>query len=148
MLHTGLPYPFITNNATEQHASSNCKFLKLLYNGCAYVTFCLAEVLSISDMKLINDIIVSKVSAYWHVVLIHLEYDVAFKKELEKKHKGDPQQCCTALFEDWITSSRGVGPKTYNKLLEVFSQTPDIASFTAEIKSCLEKEGISKFAIY
>ncbi|XP_065906069.1 uncharacterized protein [Dysidea avara] len=49
-----------------------------------------AEELSISDMKLINDIIVPKVSAYWHVVLVYLEYDVAFKKELEKKHKGDP----------------------------------------------------------
>ena len=112
------------------------------------MTFHLAEELSIVDMKLINDIIAPKVSAYWHVILVHLEYDVAFKKELEKKHKSDPRQCCTALFEDWITSSRGVGPKTYNKLLEVFSQIPDIASSTAEIKRCLEKEGISKFAIY
>ena len=110
------------------------------------MTFHLAAALSISDMKLINDIIAPKVSAYWHVVLVHLEYDVAFKKELEKKHKGDPRQCCTALFEDWITSSRGVGPKTYNKLLEVFSQIPDIASSTAEIKSCLEKERIGKLA--
>ena len=112
------------------------------------MTFYLAEELSISDMKLINDIILPKVSPYWHVVLVYLGYDVAFKKELEEKHKGDPRQCCTALFEDWITSSRGVGPKVYNKLLEVFSQIPDIASSTAEIKSSLEKERISKFAFY
>jgi len=93
-------------------------------------------------MKLINDIIVPKVSAYWHVVLVYLEYDVVFKKELEKKHKGDPQKCCTALFEDWITSSRGVGPKTYNKIIDVLNEFPDTSSCTAEIKRSLEKEGI------
>ena len=106
------------------------------------MTSYLAERLSISDMELINDIIVPKVSPYWHVVLVYLEYDVAFKKELEKKHKADPQQCCTALFEDWITSSRGVVPKTYNKLLDVLSQFPETSSYTAEIKQCLVKEGI------
>jgi len=105
------------------------------------VTF-LAEELSISDLRLINDIIVPKVSTYWHVVLVYLEYDVVFKKELEKKHKGDPQLCCTALFEDWITSDRGVGPKTYNKLLDVLNQFPDTSDCAAEIKQCLEKEGI------
>jgi len=89
-------------------------------------------------MKLINDIIVPKVSAYWHVVLVYLEYDVTFKKELEKNHKGNPRQCCTALFEDWLTSSRGVGPKTYNNLLEVLSQIPDIASSVSEIKEYLD----------
>ena len=91
-------------------------------------------------MKLINDIIVPKVSAYWHVVLVYLEYDVAFKKELEKKHKGDPRQCCTTLFEDWITSSRGVFPKTYRKLLDVLNQIPELVNAAAEIRRLLGKE--------
>ena len=91
-------------------------------------------------MKLINDIIVPKVSAYWHVELIYLEYGIAFKKELDKKHKGDPRQCCAALFEDWITSSRGVGPKTCTKLLEVLDQVPELVSAAAEIRQLLGKE--------
>jgi len=90
-------------------------------------------------MKLINDIIVPKVSAYWHVVLIYLEYGIAFKKELERKHKGDPRQCCAALFEDWITSSRGAGPKTYTKLFEVLDQVPELVGATAEIRQLLGK---------
>ena len=112
--------------------------------GYPYVTTCLAEKLSTSDMELISEIIVPKVSAYWHVVLVYLEYDVVFKKELEKKHKGDPRQCCTALFKDWITSSRGVGPKTYNKLLEILNQIPDIASSASEIKGFLDNEEIKE----
>ena len=93
-------------------------------------------------MKLINDIIVPKVSAYWHVLLYKLEYDIAFKKELEKKYKGDPRQCCTVLFEDWVTSSRGVGPKNYDKLLEVLDCVPELVGATAEIKMCLEQDRI------
>jgi len=91
-------------------------------------------------MKLINDIIVPKVSAYWHVLLYNLEYDIAFKKELEKKHKGDPRQCCTALFEDWITSSRGISPKNYDKLLKVLDCVPELVGATTEIRKLLGKK--------
>ena len=99
-------------------------------------------------MRLIDDIIVPKVSASWHMVLFYLEYNIAFKKELEKKHKGDPRQCCTALFEDWITSSRGVGPKTYTKLFEVLDQVPELVSATAEIRQLLGKKGGSKTGMF
>ena len=111
--------------------------------GYPYVITCLAEKLCISDTKLINKIIVPKVSVYWHVILFYLGYDIAFKKNLEKKYNNDPQQCCTALFENWITSSRGIGPKTYSKLLNVLNQFPETSNYTAEIKQCLKKQGIT-----
>jgi len=94
----------------------------------------LGEESSMSHLELISNIIAPKVSAYWNRILYHLEYDVAFKKELEKKYMGDPRQCCTTLLEDWITSSRGVGPKTYNNLLEVLGQLPELVSVVAEIR--------------
>ena len=41
LLHTGLPYPFVTSSVTGQHASSTCKFLKLLQ----YITMMLSYVM-------------------------------------------------------------------------------------------------------
>ena len=108
----------------------------------------LVEESSASHLEVINNMIIPKVSAYWNMVLYQLEYDIAFKKELEKKYKGDPRQCCTALLKDWITSSRGVVPKTITKLLEIFGQLPEIVSVVAEIKQLLGEEGNAKTCMF
>ena len=97
----------------------------------------------ITGMKLLHKLVIPKISAHWDVVLANLEYDLAFKQELDKKYRGDPRQCCTALLEDWITSNRGISPKTYTKLLEVFCSISDIAPFTGDIMDGLKKEGIT-----
>lgn len=97
----------------------------------------------ITDMKVLYKVVIPKISAHWDVVLASLEYDLAFKQELDRKHRGDPRQCFTALLEDWITSDRGVSPKTFTNLLEVLCAINDIAPFMRDIIDGLKKEGIN-----
>ena len=102
----------------------------------------LANELPITNMKLMHKIVIPKVSPYWEKLHAYLEYDIITKKEIETKYKGDPQQCCTALLEDWIMSDRRVGPKTYTKLLEVLDEMIEIGSITEQIKNCLVQEKV------
>ena len=93
-------------------------------------------------MRLLYKIVIPKISAHWDVVLANLEYDLAFKQELDRKYRGNPRECCTALLEDWISSDRGISPKTFTKLLEVLCAINEIASFMRDIMDDLKKEGI------
>ena len=97
----------------------------------------------INDMRLLYKIVIPKISAHWDVVLANLEYDLAFKQELDRKYRGNPRECCTALLEDWISSNRGISPKTFTKLLEVLCTINDIAPFMRDIIDGLKKEGIA-----
>ena len=96
----------------------------------------------ITDMKLLYKLVIPKISAYWDVVLANLEYDLAFKQELDRKYRGNPRECCTALLEDWISSDRGISPKTFTKLLEVLCTIYDIAPCMRDVIDGLRKEGI------
>ena len=97
----------------------------------------------ITDMRLLYKIVIPKISAHWDVVLANLEYDLAFKQELDRKYRGNPRECCTALLEDWISSNRGISPKTFTKLLEVLCTINDIAPFMRNITDGLKREGIA-----
>ena len=98
---------------------------------------------SITNMRLLYKIVIPKISAHWDVVLANLEYDLAFKQELDRKCRGNPRERCTALLEDWISSNRGISPKTFTKLLEVLCTINDIAPFMRDIIDGLKKEGIA-----
>ena len=103
----------------------------------------------ITDMRLLYKIVIPKISAHWDVVLASLEYDLAFKQELDRKYRGNSRECCTALLEDWISSNRGISPKTFTKLLEVLCKINDVAPFMMDIINGLKTEGIaiSKYTI-
>ena len=94
-------------------------------------------------MKLLYKLVVPKISAYWDVVLANLEYDLSFKQELDRKYRGNPRECCIALLEDWISSNRGVSPKTFTKLLEILCTINEIAPFMRDIIDGFKKEGIT-----
>lgn len=93
-------------------------------------------------MRLLYKLVIPKISAHWDVVLANLKYGLEFKQELDRRFNGNPQQCCTALLENWISSNRGVSPKTYTKLLEALCAINDIAPFVRDIIYGLKEEGI------
>ena len=97
--------------------------------------------LTMHDMNMIKKIIIPRISTYWEILQAYLILDITTADEPDTKYDGDSKQCCTALLEDWISSSKGV-PKTYAKLLEVLNSIPEVTGFTKIIKECLEKEGV------
>ena len=97
----------------------------------------------ITNMKLLHKLVIPKISAHWEIILAYLQYDISFKQELDKKHSRDPRSCCTNLLEDWVSSDRGIGPRTYTTLLEVLYSIPEVADFAQDIKNGLLANGVT-----
>ena len=94
------------------------------------------------DMKMIKKIFIPRISTYWEMLQAYLMSDITDDDEPDKLYIGDPKQCCTALLEDWICSSKQDVPKTCAKLLEILNEIPELTGFTKITQQSLENEGI------
>ena len=93
-------------------------------------------------MKWMRKVVIPEVSYCWRTVADYLEYPVAKKKEIEERQRGDPCKCCAELMEDWLTSDRGVGPRTWDKLVSVLKEVGELSSSVTTIEQRLLKEGL------
>ena len=93
-------------------------------------------------MKWMHKVVIPEVSYCWRTIADYLEYPVAKKKEIEERQHGDPYKCCAELMEDWLSSDRGVGPKTWHKLVSVLREVRELSSSVSAIEQCLLKEGL------
>ena len=93
-------------------------------------------------MKWMHKVVISEVSYCWRTIADYLEYPVAKKKEIEERQRGDPYKCCAELMEDWLTSDRGVGPRTWDKLVSVLKEVGELSSSVTTIEQRLVKEGL------
>ena len=91
--------------------------------------------LTTNDMIIIKRVIVPRISIHWEILQAYLNLG-------DETYNGNSKQCCTALLEDWIYSSKGEAPKTYTKLLEILNKIPELTGFTKIIEQCLENEGV------
>ena len=87
-------------------------------------------------------VVIPKVSYCWKTIADYLDYPVAKKREIEERQRGDPHECCAELMEDWLTSDRGVGPKTWDTLVSVLKEIKELSSSVTTIEQCLLKEGL------
>lgn len=119
---------------------------KLLLNLTHNVTFVYSNNFIVEmdpkTSKLIEGIVLPRVSAHWDTIAAFLEYPIPKTKEINVHCRGDPRQCCKMLLEDWFTTSNGVAPKTWEKLVEVLSEISDIAASTVQIKKSLREKGM------
>ena len=52
-------------------------------------------------------------------------------------------ECCKALLEDWLSSDRGVKPKTWKNLLKAIGEVEELQPMLDEIKHGLQSGGIT-----
>lgn len=97
----------------------------------------------ITDMTLLNKVVIPRISPYWNKVLKILHYHLTFQQELRKKCKGNELKYCETLLKDWISTHNGIGPKTYDKLLEMLCKINEVAPFIKSMIDDLKKKGIS-----
>ena len=91
-------------------------------------------------MKRMHKVIIPNISYCWEKVADYLEYPAVKKWEIEKRKHGDPYECCAELMEDWLTSDRGVAPKTWQTLVSVLKDIQGLS--TSSIEQSLLKEGL------
>ena len=84
-------------------------------------------------MRILNKIVIPKVSAEWEDIAYELEYEISTVRSIRNKHKEDPTKCCKELFEDWLTTDNGAKPKMWKTLLDKFKEIENLSSVTGDI---------------
>ena len=93
-------------------------------------------------MRLLHEIVVPRIAAEWDVVAIYLGYEVEYKQLIRQRCHHDPERCCLDLLEDWLSSNRGVTPKSWSKLIEVLRKIRDLTATTEKIIEDLTTAGV------
>lgn len=92
--------------------------------------------------RLIEDVVLPRVSAYWDTIAAYLEFPIPKTKEIDRHCRGIPRECCKMLLEEWFGSDIGVKPKSWQQLVEVLSKINQITASTVKIKELLHEEGV------
>ena len=93
-------------------------------------------------MRLLHEVVVPRIAADWSIVADYLEYEVEYKRMIKEECQNDPVKCCVELLEDWLSSDRGVSPKSWSKLCKVLSEIKSLTAATESIIQDLEKAGV------
>ena len=87
----------------------------------------------------INKIVVPQINAEWEAVAYALRYKISTVQTIKTKNIENPKKCCQELFVDWLSTDRGVGPKTWSTLLEKLKEVEDLTAAANKIMKELEK---------
>ena len=66
----------------------------------------------------LTKIVIPKIKAHWEGLAYCMGYSIGEVEEFDKEGKGDLHECCEKLFINWLTTSHGTKPKTYQTLLD------------------------------
>ena len=92
----------------------------------------------VPEMWQVNKIVVPLVMAHWEDVAYNsLHYDIPTVEGIDAKRKSDPKKCCQELLIDWLSTDRGVGPKTWETLLKQLEEVPELIASVEKIKKQL-----------
>ena len=91
-------------------------------------------------MKLIRKLVIPKILSHWESLADSLQLEASYIAEVKKRCGGDQKKCCIDMIESWISSDRGVDPKTWPVLLQAIARTsPELASVANNTKEELIK---------
>ena len=94
-------------------------------------------------MRLLHEIVVPRIAADWSVVADYLEYKMEHKQVIKEKCHNDPERCCVELLEDWLSSDRGISPKSWSRLIEALKGIKSLTAATEMIIQDLTKAGVA-----
>ena len=82
----------------------------------------------------LNKFVVPQIKAHWEDVAYNsLHYDIPIVDGIKEKHKNDPKKCCQELLKDWLSTDRGVGPRTWETLLKQLKEVPELTASVENI---------------
>ena len=89
-------------------------------------------------MKRLHQLVIPNVAAEWKIIAYYLEFTLPLIKIIEEQCRKDPLKCCTELFEQWLSSDYGVGPKTWLTLIKALKEIDQLSMVTKEIEQKLK----------
>ena len=93
-------------------------------------------------MRLLHEVVVPRIAADWSIVADYLNYEVEYKQLIKERCQNDSVKCCVELLEDWLSSDRGVSPKSWQTLIEALRGIKSLTAETEKIIQDLGKVGI------
>ena len=81
-------------------------------------------------------LVIPEVKAHWKNLAYSMEYKTAQIKAIETDG-GDVSERCTELLQDWLDTSHGCTPKTWEKLLERIKDVDELYAAAERIKESL-----------
>ena len=91
------------------------------------------------DMRKLIKIVIPKIQADWEDVAYFMDYDISIVKAIKEDFQ-TVEKRCKFLFENWLFTSRGVTPKTWNKLLERIKDVDSLKQVAEAIEQELKIE--------
>ena len=82
-------------------------------------------------------IVIPKIQLEWEDVAYSMQYDINTVKAIKEDCKNS-ERCCRKLFEDWLTTSHGVTPKTWLELLKRIKDVDSLKATVAVIEEDLK----------
>ena len=61
---------------------------------------------------------------------------------IRKQGRDNPIDCCVILLEDWLSSDRGLSPKTWSKLIEILKEIKCLKGTIETVIEDLEEAGV------
>lgn len=89
------------------------------------------------EMADINRIVTPRIKPEWEDFAYALHYEINSVKAIKEKYREDPKKCCRALFEDWLLTDHGDGPKTWQTILDKLKEVEDLVAAREEIIQAL-----------
>ena len=84
----------------------------------------------------LTKIVIPRTRGHWKELAYCMRYGIGEVEAFDKEGKSNLYECCEKLFVNWLTTSHGPEPKTYETLL---NHVKKIDTLTAESEA-IEKE--------
>ena len=85
-------------------------------------------------MKELHEFVIPHITPYWREVADYLEYNIAVIKTIKEKFNYNPVKCCDDLLRNWLSTSNGVGPKTWSTLIVTLKEIKDLEEVAKQIE--------------
>ena len=92
-------------------------------------------IITVPMMKQLANIVMPRIAADWRIVAINLEFDQPTIRIIQQRGgSNDPENCCLEMLSEWLTTDKGIGPKTWTTLLSSLKLIKKLTNICSEIE--------------
>ena len=85
-------------------------------------------------MRELHKIVIPHIASYWREVADYFEFNIGVVKTIKEKCNQDPAECCDEMLRTWLSTSNGVGPKTWSTLIFTLTDIKDLEEVAKQIE--------------